>query len=75
MLTYAVSLEKGGTGKSSIAVNLTVAFQQRGLRTLLIDLDAQGRMLRDGSASRRARCDLRTAFWALFAAGPWKRAR
>ncbi|MDQ2995853.1 MAG: ParA family protein, partial [Chloroflexota bacterium] len=46
MLTYAVSLEKGGTGKSSISVNLAVAFQQRGLRTLLIDLDAQGHATR-----------------------------
>lgn len=46
MLTYAISLEKGGTGKSSIAVNLAVAFQQRGLRTLLIDLDAQGHATR-----------------------------
>ena len=42
MLMYAVCLEKGGTGKSSIAVNLAVALHQRGLRTLLIDLDAQG---------------------------------
>ena len=46
MLTYAVSLEKGGTGKSSISVNLSAAFQQRGLRTLLIDLDAQGHSTR-----------------------------
>lgn len=43
---YAVSLEKGGTGKSSISVNLAAAFQQRGLRTLLIDLDAQGHATR-----------------------------
>lgn len=42
MRVYAISLEKGGTGKSSIAVNLAVAFQQRGQRVLLIDLDAQG---------------------------------
>ena len=46
MLTFAVSLEKGGTGKSSISVNLSAAFQQRGLRTLLIDLDAQGHSTR-----------------------------
>ena len=46
MLTYAVSLEKGGTGKSSVAVNLAAAYQQRGLRTLLIDLDAQGHATR-----------------------------
>lgn len=46
MLTYAVSLEKGGTGKSSVSVNLAAALQQRGLRTLLIDLDAQGHATR-----------------------------
>jgi chromosome partitioning protein len=42
MLVYAVSLEKGGTGKSSIAVNLSVALHQQGRHVLLIDLDAQG---------------------------------
>jgi chromosome partitioning protein len=42
MLVYAVSLEKGGVGKTSIAVNLAAAFAQAGLRTLLIDLDGQG---------------------------------
>lgn len=42
MLIYAISLEKGGTGKSSVAVNLAVALQQRGRSVLLIDLDAQG---------------------------------
>lgn len=42
MRVYAISLEKGGTGKSSVAVNLAVAFQQHGRSVLLIDLDAQG---------------------------------
>lgn len=42
MNVYAISLEKGGTGKSSIAVNLAVALVQQGQRVLLIDLDAQG---------------------------------
>ncbi len=42
MLVYAISLEKGGTGKSSVAVNLAVALQIRGRQVLLIDLDAQG---------------------------------
>jgi chromosome partitioning protein len=41
MLIYAISLEKGGVGKTSIAVNLAAAFAQAGLRTLLIDLDGQ----------------------------------
>jgi chromosome partitioning protein len=41
MHVYALSLEKGGCGKTALAVNIAVAFQQIGLRVLLIDLDAQ----------------------------------
>jgi pilus assembly protein CpaE len=36
-----ISSTKGGTGKTSIAVNVAVSFAERGLRTLLIDLDVQ----------------------------------
>lgn len=58
MRVYAISLEKGGTGKSSVAVNLAVAFQQRGQRVLLIDLDAQGHASRWlGVDPRKARPD------------------
>ncbi len=42
MNTYAVSLEKGGVGKTSVAVNLAAAFAQVGLRVLVMDLDSQG---------------------------------
>ncbi len=41
MNIYAVSLEKGGVGKTSIAVNPAAAFAQVGLRALVVDLDAQ----------------------------------
>lgn len=38
---YAMALEKGGVGKTSISVNLAAAFARLDLRVLLIDLDAQ----------------------------------
>lgn len=38
---YAVALEKGGVGKTSISVNLAAAFARLDLRVLLLDLDAQ----------------------------------
>lgn len=41
MHVYAVALEKGGVGKTTISVNLAAAFTRLGLRVLLIDLDAQ----------------------------------
>ncbi|HZT15034.1 MAG TPA: AAA family ATPase [Gaiellaceae bacterium] len=36
-----VSSTKGGTGKTSLAVNLAVELSERGLQTLLVDLDVQ----------------------------------
>ncbi len=41
MHIYALALEKGGVGKTSLAVNLAAAFGKLKLRTLVIDLDAQ----------------------------------
>lgn len=37
-----VAQQKGGSGKTTIAVNLAVEFQRRGLRVALLDTDPQG---------------------------------
>lgn len=39
MYVIAISNEKGGTGKSTTAVNVAAALAERGHRTLLVDLD------------------------------------
>lgn len=41
-VVLAVSMQKGGTGKSTTTWNLAVEAADRGLRTLVIDLDDQG---------------------------------
>ena len=42
MHTYALAIEKGGTGKSTLTVNLAAAWSRLSFRVLVIDLDAQG---------------------------------
>jgi chromosome partitioning protein len=41
MFTVALVCQKGGAGKTTVAVHLAVEAQRRGLRTLLMDLDPQ----------------------------------
>ena len=42
MLTVAIISQKGGAGKTTLALNLSVAAERAGQATLLVDLDPQG---------------------------------
>lgn len=42
MLVVTIANRKGGTGKTTTAVNLATQWGKKGLKTLLIDLDTQG---------------------------------
>lgn len=41
MKVIAIEMQKGGTGKSTIAANLAVAAESAGIRTALFDIDPQ----------------------------------
>lgn len=51
MLSIAVVHQKGGTGKTTVAINLAACAHLQGLRTIIIDMDIQASAL-DWSAKR-----------------------
>ncbi|MGI9239811.1 MAG: ParA family protein, partial [Verrucomicrobiales bacterium] len=65
MITLTIASQKGGVGKTTVAVNLAYAFARRGWRTLLMDTDPQGSV--GLSLSRKAR--KREGFYELIGAG------
>ena len=42
MKTYGFSIQKGGTGKTTISTNISYFFANSGKKTILIDIDPQG---------------------------------
>src|SRR5688572_31530360 len=42
MKTLVVASQKGGVGKTTLSLNLGLAFAEAGYRTLLVDTDPQG---------------------------------
>ena len=45
MHVIAIASQKGGVGKTTISLNLGLALARAGNRTLIMELDAQGRLL------------------------------
>jgi chromosome partitioning protein len=76
-VTIAVANAKGGCGKTTTALHLAVAFAERGLRTLAVDMDPQGTLTRQLGVETRGHPTIREVLFdgvpvkdALVAARP-----
>src|SRR5258705_11271323 len=65
---FVVANQKGGVGKTSIAVNLCASLAHYGRRALLIDLDPQGNAT-TGSGVRKSACE-KTVYGGLLGTHP-----
>ena len=66
--TFVIANQKGGVGKTSIAVNLCASLAHYGRRVLLVDLDPQGNAT-TGSGVDKAACE-RTIYGVLLGEYP-----
>jgi chromosome partitioning protein len=69
---FVVANQKGGVGKTSIAVNLCASLAHYGRRALLIDLDPQGNAT-TGSGVDKSACD-KTVYGVLLGEHPMREA-
>ena len=67
---FVVANQKGGVGKTSIAVNLSASLAHYGRRSLLIDLDPQGNAT-TGSGIDKSACD-KTVYGVLLGEYPMR---
>ena len=70
--TFVIANQKGGVGKTSVAVNLAASLAHYGRTVLLIDLDPQGNAT-TGSGIDKASCE-RTVYGVLLGEHPMREA-
>jgi Mrp family chromosome partitioning ATPase len=73
MKTVAIISQKGGAGKTTIAIHLAVAAEQRGLRTAVFDLDVLClALVRRAQKSRNLRTRARSIVFQTLGTQAWR---